>query len=163
VGLAAWAPAAPASAAPPGQAYVDRRVNALPSTALLHADARTLIDPRRQQIASTLVVYRRVLFLFWAFSQIYALFWVWRNGTGARLRDALRRLGAQSRVLALLLRHGARRRSPASRRFRPRSRSYRVALVFDQSSQPIAQWALDGLLAAHARRARRRPRGCASS
>jgi len=146
LGLAAWVPAAAsASGASPAQAYVDRRVTALPSSALLHDDPRTLIDPRRQQIAGTLVVYRRVLFLFWAFSQIYVLFWVWRSGTAARIRDALRRSVRNPVLLRFCF--GTALGAIAGVASIPASLArYRVALVFDQSSQPIAQWALDGLL-----------------
>lgn len=146
LGLAASTTGAAVAGAPAsGQAYVDRRVNALPAAQLLHADPRTLIDVRRQQIAATLAIYRRVLFLFWAFSQIYALYWVWRSGTAARLRDALRRR-VRSPVLLRFL-YGTALAAIAALASIPADLArYRVALVFDQSSQPIVQWAGDGLV-----------------
>ena len=141
VGLAVWPHAASATA--PGQAYVDRRVSALPAAHLLHADPRRLIDARRQQIAGTLAIYRRVLFLFWAFSQIYAFFWLWRSGNAARIRDALRR--AVRAAVLLRFCFGTALGAIAALAAIPASLArYRVALVFDQSSQPLVQWARDG-------------------
>jgi STE24 endopeptidase len=136
---------APARAGPPGQTYVERRVSAIPAATLLRADPRTLIDQRRQKIAGTLVVYRRVLFLFWAFSQIYALFWFWRSGTAARVRDALKR-EVRSPVWVRFC-FGFAVAAVAGIAAIPASLAeYRVALVFDQSSQSLLQWARDGSL-----------------
>ena len=141
LGFAAWPHAAPAATA--AQSYVDRRVSALPAAVLLHADPRQLIDARRQQIAGTLVIYRRVLFLFWAFSQIYAFFWVWRSGTGARIRDALKRTVPNPVLLRFLF--GTALAAIAGLASIPASLArWRVAIVFDQSSQSLGQWARDG-------------------
>lgn len=143
LGLLGWPHAAPAAA--PGQAYVDRRVTALPAAKLLHDDPRRLIDPRRQQIAATLAVYRRVLLLFWAFSQIYALFWFWRSGTAARMRDGLRRTVRDAVLVRFWF--GTALAGVAGLAAIPASLArYRVALVFDQTSEPLLQWARDGAL-----------------
>ena len=50
LGLAVWPHAASATA--PGQAYVDRRVSALPAASLLHVAPRQLIDARRYEHAA---------------------------------------------------------------------------------------------------------------
>jgi STE24 endopeptidase len=139
---AALAPAA-ATAAP--QAYVDRRVTALPAPALLDADPQALIDRRRQEIGKTLAFYRRALFLFWALSQIVVFFFLWQSGNAARLRDALRRRirspfwlrFAYGFALAAIVGLAA---FPAS------AAQYRVSVVFDQSSEPFVRWLREGVV-----------------
>ena len=138
----AFAPA-PANAA--SQAYVDRRVTALPAAVLLSADPQTLIDRRRQEIAKTLGNYRRSLFIFWAFSQVVVFFFLWQSGNAARLRDLVRRrirspfwlrfvygfaLAALAGIAAL----------PAS------AAQYRVSVVFDQSSEPFLRWLRESVM-----------------
>ena len=138
----AFAPA-PVNAA--SQAYVDRRVTALPAAVLLSADPQTLIDRRRQEIAKTLGNYRRSLFIFWAFSQIVVFFFLWQSGNAARLRDLVRRrirspfwlrfvygfaLAALAGIAAL----------PAS------AAQYRVSVVFDQSSEPFLRWLRESVM-----------------
>ena len=104
-----------------------------------------LLDARRGRIASTLSLYREIIFVFWALSEIYAFYWLWRSGTASRLSKALRR----------------RIRSPVWLRFTfgtivaalagvaaiPASLAgYRVGLVFDQSSEPVWRFVRDGAL-----------------
>lgn len=83
----------PAAAAPQSQARsrFDRRVDAIPSAALLHAPPQSLVDPSRQRGARTVTDVQQTLFFGWAFAQIAAFGWLWRSGNAARLRDWLRR------------------------------------------------------------------------
>ena len=71
--------------------YIDRRVTAIPAATLLHAPPQQLVDRRRQRVAVRLHEFTRPLSLLWALSQIAALFYLWKSGWAARLRDALKR------------------------------------------------------------------------
>jgi len=138
----ARAPAATPIAAAP---YVDRRVTALPAAVLLSSDPATYIDQRRQEIATTLAWYRRALFFFLAFSQIGAFLYLWRSGSAARLRDALKR-----RIRSpfwLRFAYGGALAVVAGLAALPASLAqYRVSVVFDQSAQPLWSWLRDGIL-----------------
>jgi STE24 endopeptidase len=136
---------APVPAGAASQAYVDRRVTALPAATLLGADPQTLISRPRQEIAKTLAIYRRSLFVFWAISQIFVFYLLWQSGTAARIRDLLRRRihsplwlrFAYGFVLAAIAGLAA---FPAS------AAQYRVSVVFDQSSEPFWRWLREGAL-----------------
>jgi Zn-dependent protease with chaperone function len=133
------------AAAPVRQAYVDRRVSALPAAVLLQAAPQALIDPRRQKIAETLGVYRRVLFLASALSQILVFYYLWRSGNAARLRDALKR--RLKSLVALRFAYGFSLAAIAGIAALPASAAqYRVSVVFDQSTQPFWGWLLDGIV-----------------
>ncbi|MBD5656110.1 MAG: hypothetical protein IAI50_13185, partial [Candidatus Eremiobacteraeota bacterium] len=71
--------------------YVDKRVSAISSARLLAEPGKVLVDPRRQRVARTFNAENRPLFFFAALSEIFAFFYVWSSGYGARLRGALRR------------------------------------------------------------------------
>jgi STE24 endopeptidase len=71
------------------ESFVDRRVTAIPASALLTRDPTSFVDPRRQRAGRQLDVERRALLLLWAASQIIALYALWRSGGAARMRDAL--------------------------------------------------------------------------
>lgn len=129
----------------PRQAYVDRRVSALPKAVLLQAAPEALIDRRRQEIARTLGVYRRTLFLASGLSQILVFFYLWRSGNAARLRDALRRR-LKSRA-ALRFAYGFLLAAIAGVAALPAAAAqYRVSVVFDQSTQPFLDWLRDGVV-----------------
>lgn len=77
------------AAASPG--YVDKRVTSIATMRLLRGPGKTLVDPRRQNVAVRLGAANRPLFFAWALSQIGAFLYLWSSGYGARLRDGLRR------------------------------------------------------------------------
>lgn len=104
-----------------------------------------LIDPRRQSIAQTLGVYRRTLLVAGWLSQILALYYLWRSGSAARLRDALRRRFKS--VAALRFSYGFSLAAIAGLATLPvAAAQYRVSVVFDQSSQPFLGWLRDGVV-----------------
>ncbi len=139
---AAFAPA-PASAA--SQAYVDRRVTALPAAQLLGSDPQSLISRPRQEIAQALAIYRRALFSFWAISQIFVFYLLWQSGAAARIRDLLRRR-IRSRFW-LRFAYGFALAAIAGLAALPASAAqYRVSVVFDQSSEPFLRWLREGVL-----------------
>ena len=127
------------------QAYVDRRVSALPQAVLLRAAPDELIDPRRQRIAQTLGVYRRTLLVAGWLSQILAFFYLWRSGSAARLRDALRRRLKSRAVLRFC--YGFALAAIAGIAVLPAAAAqYRVSVVFDQSTQSFLGWLRDGVV-----------------
>lgn len=79
--------------APAAQARtrLDARVDTLTSTTLLTRDASSLVDPARQRRARAITDYRHLASVGWGISQILAFWWLWRSGTAARIRDAMRR------------------------------------------------------------------------
>jgi len=126
----------PAQAAAP---YVDHRVSALSSTALLHDDVGRLVDPRRQEAASELAFDERALFFVWAFSQIIALLALWRSGAAAGLRAALRR-ALKNGVLVRFVFGGAVA-TVASLASLPASLlRYHTALIYDLDHEPFSVW-----------------------
>ncbi len=58
---------------------------------LLSHDASSLVDPGRQRRARAIADLRHVASAGWGIVQILGFWWLWRTGTGARLRDAMRR------------------------------------------------------------------------
>jgi STE24 endopeptidase len=133
----------PASAAP---SYVDQRVSAIPTAALLTERGSQLVDPRRQHVSRHLRIYSGPLFFIWAFSQIGAFFYLWSSGNGARLRDALRRRIRP--VFVMRFTFGAALVAIAALAALPASLArYRVDLSFGITSEPFAGWLRDGLVA----------------
>jgi Zn-dependent protease with chaperone function len=70
---------------------LDARVDALTSQQLLTRDPAGLVDPARQRRARAIADLRHGASAAWGIAQIFAFWWLWRSGTGARLRDAMRR------------------------------------------------------------------------
>jgi len=74
---------------------IDREVDALSQSALLHASPFRLIDPARAAGAAHLQAIEFPLWFVTILLQIAVLAWFWRSGSSARLRDALRgRIGS---------------------------------------------------------------------
>ena len=74
---------------------LDRRVDAIPASALLHQPATMLVDPDRQGAAERLARWTLPGWLLSVLAQAALLAYFWRSGHAARLRDALqRRLGS---------------------------------------------------------------------
>jgi Zn-dependent protease with chaperone function len=69
----------------------DARVDALTPHALLTRSAASLVDPVRQVRARTVADLRHLAAAGWGLAQVIAFSWLWRSGTAARIRDALRR------------------------------------------------------------------------
>ncbi len=69
----------------------DRRVDAIPSRALLTLPPQDLVDRARQRTARVVADSRQAMFFFWGGAQIWAFAWLWRSGRAARTRDWLRR------------------------------------------------------------------------
>lgn len=73
------------------RARLDARVDALSAHTLLTRDAAHLVDQGRQRRARVISDLQHVASVGWGLSQILAFWWLWRSGTGARIRDAMRR------------------------------------------------------------------------
>ncbi len=70
---------------------LDARVDALTNRELLTRSPAVLVDAGRQRRARAIADLRHAASTGWALAQIIALWWLWRSGTGARIRDAMRR------------------------------------------------------------------------
>jgi Zn-dependent protease with chaperone function len=70
---------------------LDARVDALTPHALLTRSAASLVDPDRQVRARTVADLRHLAAAGWGLAQVIAFSWLWRSGTAARIRDAMRR------------------------------------------------------------------------
>ncbi|MBV8750651.1 MAG: M48 family metalloprotease [Candidatus Eremiobacteraeota bacterium] len=70
---------------------LDARVDAFTTQQLLSRDAAGLADPGRQRRARAIADLNHATSVGWGLSQIIAFWWLWRSGTGARLRDWMRR------------------------------------------------------------------------
>ncbi len=131
-----------ASASP----YVERRVTAISDATLLARPAAQLVDPRRQRAGEHARRFVRPLFFVWAFSQIAMLFYLWRSGMGARMRDAMRR--RIRNVFALRCAFGAALLAIASLAAFPASLArYRVDYIYGFTTETAAAWYRDGLIA----------------
>jgi Zn-dependent protease with chaperone function len=84
--FACWS-AAPADA----RTRLDARVDALTPAQLLTRDAAGLVDQGRQRRARAIADLRHGASAGWGIAQILAFWWLWRSGTAARIRDAMRR------------------------------------------------------------------------
>ena len=81
------------AAPPPAHAdsRLDARIDALTPHALLTRSAASLVDPARQVRARTVADLRHLAAAGWGLAQVIAFSWLWRSGTAARIRDAMRR------------------------------------------------------------------------
>jgi STE24 endopeptidase len=79
----------PASAE--GRTRLDARIDALTPGDLLTRNPAGLVDEGRQRRARAVADLRHLASSGWGIAQILAFWWLWRSGTGARLRDAMRR------------------------------------------------------------------------
>jgi Zn-dependent protease with chaperone function len=70
---------------------LDARVDALTSRELLTRDAAGLADQGRQRRARAIADLRHGASIGWAIAQIVAVWWLWRSGWAARVRDWMRR------------------------------------------------------------------------
>ncbi len=123
----------------------ERRVTARPARLLLPPPAGALVDRRRQAAALALRGFERPLFFASVLPQVLALFSLWALGAGARLRDAIRRLGlanfgARFLYAGVLTYVAALAALPAAL-FR-----YRVDAAFGTTVERPLVWARDGLL-----------------
>jgi Zn-dependent protease with chaperone function len=144
-GFANVASADDAPSAAPAQSYVDRRITALPSRDLDSLPASALVDPRREEIARSYLRYHRPLFFVWAFSQVLALFVLWRTGAAARLRDSLKRRIRTTALVRFIF--GTELGIVAGLGVIPASLvEYKVALNWDQSTQSLAQFVQSGIV-----------------
>ncbi len=137
--LIAGACAGTSAAARASLPYVDRRVTAIPAQTIATSDPRLLVDARRQQIGTTLERYFEPLYFLWAGSQIVALFFFWRLGGAARMRDALRRRIANVTLLRFaygvgLTGFGTLAAAPTS------FARYRLANYYDLAHQSLGSW-----------------------
>ncbi|MBV8490752.1 MAG: hypothetical protein JO199_09520, partial [Candidatus Eremiobacteraeota bacterium] len=85
----AWASLASSPA--DARTRLDARIDALTPSQLLTRNAVALVDPGRQRRARALADLRHFASAGWGLSQILAYWWLWRSGTGARIRDSMRR------------------------------------------------------------------------
>ena len=126
------------------QTHEDQHVSALVTNVLLQASPVALVDPVRQRRARAITDLQQGMLAGWALAQILTLLSLWRSGSAARLRDALRRrfrtrwivralFGATLGALAML---GALPFAFAS---------YRIAAAVGLSRQPIPSWLLGEL------------------
>jgi Zn-dependent protease with chaperone function len=124
---------------------LDARVDALTTQQLLTRDASGLVDEGRQRRARTIADLRHVASAGWGIAQILAFWWLWRSGTGARIRDAVRRRtrsrGVQRTVFGAVL--GAL--GPIAALPFALS-SYRVGFNAGVTDERLPQWFLDYLL-----------------
>ncbi|HUA09513.1 MAG TPA: M48 family metalloprotease [Candidatus Acidoferrales bacterium] len=124
---------------------IDHRVDALSTHTLLSHSAAALVDPERQIAAIRLVHWYLPGWFLAVVIPAFALWYYWRSGRAAALRDALRRrfrnetivtfafgasLGAVVRLAALV----------------PDLYLYRVERAMSQSDQLLRAWAIDWLL-----------------
>jgi Zn-dependent protease with chaperone function len=86
--LALVALVSPADAA---RTRLDARVDALTANQLLTRDPAGLVDSGRQRRARAIADLRHGASAGWGLAQILAFWWLWRSGTAARIRDAMRR------------------------------------------------------------------------
>jgi STE24 endopeptidase len=137
ISQAAWASIAPNA--------LERRVSAIPAQQLLVQPAAMLADPDRQLAAERLMRWKVPGWFVMIVLQIAALWYFWRSGAAAALRDRLRRgfasefwvrwvfgvvLGAIAELAALV----------------PTFYLYRVERVMGLSTQLSRDWALDWLV-----------------
>jgi Zn-dependent protease with chaperone function len=135
--------AAHAAAAP---TRIDQRISAIPAPLLLQKTGMELVDPRRQQAANELATINRPLFFAWALFQIFAFLYLWRSGTAARWRDALRRRIRSEHVLRFVF--GALLAVVAQVCALPVSFTrFRLAYAAGLTTQTVASWMQDWVTA----------------
>jgi STE24 endopeptidase len=124
--------------------YLESRVSSIPNASLLKSDPSALVDPRRQQVATSHAAIARWLSFAGIALPALALLYLWRSGNAARLRDALSR--ALGNRVAMRFCFGAVVASVAAVAAFPASlAAYRVAVSYQVTRQPPAAWATDTL------------------
>lgn len=131
------------------------RVDALTTRDLLTRNPVALVDPVRQRRARAIADLRHAASTGWALAQILGFWWLWRSGTGARIRDVVRRRSgnrtAQRAVFGTVLGIiGPIASLPFA------FVSYRVGFTAGITAEPLGQWfvtyagriVFDGLLGA---------------
>ena len=125
--------------------YVDRRVTALGTHALLSLPPQKLVDPRRKSVSAHMGLYLRPLFFGWAFSQIVVFAIVWSSGAGARMRDWMR--GKTRSPELLRFAYGAALALVAAAAAFPAAFvRYRVDYIYGLTPEIAATWFRDGAL-----------------
>ena len=135
---AAQAPAA-------ARTRLDARVDALTTQRLLTRDASGLVDEGRQRRARTIADLRHVASAGWGIAQIVGFWWLWRSGTGARIRDAVRRR-TRSRAVQRAVFGAALGALSAIAALPFALASYRVGFNAGVTDERLPQWFLDYLL-----------------
>ncbi|HYZ16863.1 MAG TPA: M48 family metalloprotease [Candidatus Acidoferrum sp.] len=120
---------------------LDARIDALTTTQLLTGNAVLLVDPARQRRARALADLRHVAAGGWGVSQIIAFWWLWRSGTGARLRDMLRRC-TRRRAVQRLVFGAVLGALTAVASFPFALMGYRVAFSGGLTFEPLGTWFL---------------------
>jgi Zn-dependent protease with chaperone function len=124
---------------------LDARVDALTPHDLLTRDPVGLVDPGRQRRARAIADLRHAASTGWGLAQILAFWWLWRSGTGARLRDALRRRTRNRTVQRAVF--GAALGALAPLAALPFALvSYRVVFNAGVTDERLPQWFLDYLM-----------------
>ncbi|HEY0798720.1 MAG TPA: M48 family metalloprotease [Candidatus Baltobacteraceae bacterium] len=133
-----------ANAASASPTYVDRRVSAIPDATLLSAPPLSLLDARRQEVSARFTTWTRPLFFLWASSMIGMLVYLWMSGTAAGLRDALRKR-VRSPILLRFLFGVILGVTVAFAQLPIAFVRFRIASVYDLTSQSVASWLQDNL------------------
>jgi Zn-dependent protease with chaperone function len=124
---------------------LDARVDTLTTQQLLTRDASGLVDEARQRRARTIADLRHLASAGWGVAQILAFWWLWRSGTGARIRDALRRRTRSRAVQRTLFGAALGVLGPvAALPFA--LASYRIGFNAGVTDERLPQWFLDYLL-----------------
>ncbi|GAC1444604.1 MAG: M48 family metallopeptidase [Vulcanimicrobiaceae bacterium] len=120
-------------------------MSAIAATTLVTQPGYRLVDARRQRAGVNIRHFQRPLFFVWALSQIAGFFALWRSGTGARLRDAMRR--RISNVFALRFAFGAVLLMVSSLAAFPASLArYRIDYIYGLTTENALGWYRDGLV-----------------
>lgn len=124
---------------------LDARVDALTTRELLVRDPAGLVDQGRQRRARAIADLRHAASTGWGIAQILAFWWLWRSGTGARLRDALRRRTRNRTVQRAVF--GAAMGALAPLAALPFALvSYRVVFSAGVTDEVLPRWFLDYLI-----------------
>ena len=124
---------------------MDARVDAIPAAQLLARDPAGLVDPGRQRRARAIADLQHGASAAWGLAQIAAFWWLWRSGTGARIRDAMRRR-TRSRTAQRAV-FGAVLGALAALAGLPFALiGYRVAYSAGVTSEHVDHWLLDYLM-----------------
>src|SRR5271165_6251796 len=75
----------------PDQMVLEHRVDRLSDAQLLKSQPRLLVSERRQRAATTYEEVREAFVVVTAAGPLFVLFWLWRSGRAAALREWLRR------------------------------------------------------------------------
>jgi len=124
---------------------LDARIDALTAHELLTRDASGLVDSGRQRRARAIADLRHAASTGWAIVQILAFWWLWRSGTAAAIRDAMRRRTRNRAAHRLVFGAVIGALAPIVA-FPFAIVSYRVAFNAGVSDERLGQWVLDYVL-----------------